>query len=243
MKTNEPCAIVQDLLPLYIEGICSAESSLLVETHLTTCPGCAQVHTRMRAQTDALIPDVDEAEIPVRHAWKQLAHSIRRRHMRTLVIGALVMVLLFIGGNLLYDHYFRVARVLIPYDELSLTLVQQPDGQVLASLTYVDGRQVPRLSMQHHFQTHTLYFLAYRPLMDAGAAGGDLLQTYIDQSLRMIDGTLYMKPVAASAGTSNPDMADTAWTDQCVIREVRLGTADAYVTVYRQGDEIPQMSP
>lgn len=34
------CGIIQDLLPLYHDGVCSPESRTEVEEHLKTCPDC-----------------------------------------------------------------------------------------------------------------------------------------------------------------------------------------------------------
>ena len=36
------CEIIQDLLPLYAEGLASVPSQSLVEEHLTGCPDCTQ---------------------------------------------------------------------------------------------------------------------------------------------------------------------------------------------------------
>lgn len=39
---NLSCEVIRDLLPLYHDGICSAESRQLVEEHLKTCDVCRQ---------------------------------------------------------------------------------------------------------------------------------------------------------------------------------------------------------
>lgn len=33
-----PCKLIQDLLPLYHEGVCSQESHEAIEQHITECP-------------------------------------------------------------------------------------------------------------------------------------------------------------------------------------------------------------
>ena len=35
------CKVIQDLLPLYVDGCCSEESGVLVEAHAKSCPTCA----------------------------------------------------------------------------------------------------------------------------------------------------------------------------------------------------------
>ena len=37
---NQPCPMIQDLLPLYVDQICSQESRRAVEEHVENCPLC-----------------------------------------------------------------------------------------------------------------------------------------------------------------------------------------------------------
>ena len=37
---NNPCKIIQDLLPLYKDDVCSVETKLFVEEHIRTCSLC-----------------------------------------------------------------------------------------------------------------------------------------------------------------------------------------------------------
>ena len=46
MKT--PCAIIRDLLPLYADEACSAESGKMVEEHLQECPDCSDMLKRIK---------------------------------------------------------------------------------------------------------------------------------------------------------------------------------------------------
>ena len=41
------CEIIKDLLPMYIDGLCSSTSNTLVEQHLATCEHCKQIHSQM----------------------------------------------------------------------------------------------------------------------------------------------------------------------------------------------------
>ena len=44
-----PCAVVRDLLPLYLEGLTSPQTDQAVETHLELCPNCAQYKAALTA--------------------------------------------------------------------------------------------------------------------------------------------------------------------------------------------------
>ena len=51
MKTT--CSVIQDLLPLYCDDACSAESRRLVEEHLKECDDCRETYQLMRAALPA----------------------------------------------------------------------------------------------------------------------------------------------------------------------------------------------
>lgn len=44
---DKTCAIVADLIPLYLDGACSQESRALVEEHTARCPACRKLLTDM----------------------------------------------------------------------------------------------------------------------------------------------------------------------------------------------------
>ena len=46
MKTD--CNVIRDLLPLYADEVCSAESRSLVDEHLAECPACTEELARIR---------------------------------------------------------------------------------------------------------------------------------------------------------------------------------------------------
>ena len=51
MKTT--CNVIQDLLPLYCDDACSAESRRLVEEHLKECDDCRETYQLMQAALPA----------------------------------------------------------------------------------------------------------------------------------------------------------------------------------------------
>ena len=42
------CSIIQDLIPLYIDGCCSEESAAEVQKHLASCAACREIYERMK---------------------------------------------------------------------------------------------------------------------------------------------------------------------------------------------------
>lgn len=52
---NNKCAIVRDLLPSYIDHLCSKESTQFVEEHIDSCDSCRNILGTMKSEVD--IPD------------------------------------------------------------------------------------------------------------------------------------------------------------------------------------------
>lgn len=87
---DEICAMTRDLLPLYVEGLCSEESASVVEKHLGECPKCSAALAAMREEEVASPTPAG----PVRETIKPFK-KVRRHYRRILVIIVAVVVLAF----------------------------------------------------------------------------------------------------------------------------------------------------
>lgn len=52
------CGVIQDLLPLYVDGAAGEESRALVEEHLRSCPVCRRELEQLRGRV-VLPPETD----------------------------------------------------------------------------------------------------------------------------------------------------------------------------------------
>ena len=68
---NRNCGIVQDLLPLYLDGACSTESSEFVEKHLRECDSCTQLARNLRDTSVEDSLSSERAGVLERHAKKE----------------------------------------------------------------------------------------------------------------------------------------------------------------------------
>lgn len=53
-----PCELIQDLIPLYIDGICSDESKKIVEEHLSLCKSCNEYYNSINNMKDIPIDSI-----------------------------------------------------------------------------------------------------------------------------------------------------------------------------------------
>ena len=64
-----PCKVIEDMLPMYYDKVCSEESAALVEEHLRSCPRCAQMLADLGAEIDIPEQKVDDVK-PLRKIQK-----------------------------------------------------------------------------------------------------------------------------------------------------------------------------
>ena len=90
MKDTLPCAVVRDLLPIYVEGLTEPETNAAVEAHLKTCPACTARLAAMRAPEPP--PEAETAK------EVDYLKKVKRRSWKRVVLAVLVTVLVLMGA-------------------------------------------------------------------------------------------------------------------------------------------------
>lgn len=90
-----PCKVIEDMLPMYYDGICSDESAALVEEHLRECPDCSRVLSDLQtnmASPENSVDDMKPLE-EIQKKWKkEKRHSAKKGVCITLAIIAAVLI-------------------------------------------------------------------------------------------------------------------------------------------------------
>lgn len=85
------CEIIRDLLPLYMDGVCSEESRKAVDEHVRDCEKCREELRLMGAEIQSTHPQEEEPVKAAAAAWKRGKHkAFLKGSMITLIIVALV---------------------------------------------------------------------------------------------------------------------------------------------------------
>ena len=71
------CEIIKDLLPMYIDGLCSPTSNTLVEQHLSTCKQCKQIHTQMLKEFEVEQAAVNKIAIQQKQPFEKMNHIFK----------------------------------------------------------------------------------------------------------------------------------------------------------------------
>ena len=75
---NHNCGIIDDLLPLYVDGACSEESKVAIEVHLASCEGCRKKLERMQSDTVVSETSKPTGQVTVvKYANKVRKHRIK----------------------------------------------------------------------------------------------------------------------------------------------------------------------
>ena len=82
------CDIIQDILPLYVDAVCSQESRCFVEEHLAECEKCTQTLERLK-QSGCEQELIEEKE-------KVFGHYAREEKKRTVLAGSIMAAFLMI---------------------------------------------------------------------------------------------------------------------------------------------------
>ena len=90
MKYN--CELIQDLLPLYEEGLCSPTSRQIVEQHLCECKDCCRLAAPLPIEEPQEAPAADRAV-------KKSMRKVRRRWLTSLVAAVLLVPMLMLSFN------------------------------------------------------------------------------------------------------------------------------------------------
>ncbi|HAV90951.1 MAG TPA: hypothetical protein DCW44_06735 [Eubacterium sp.] len=98
MKDEKRCRIVQDLLPMYIDELCSDESKELVEEHLRTCDDCKRVLESMKEGEEAIasydVNSTDSDEQLIKRVSKDINRKTgKSRRIAAICIGIMAVVL------------------------------------------------------------------------------------------------------------------------------------------------------
>ena len=90
-----PCNMIQDLLPLYLDGVCSEESKKIIEQHLAECSTCKKYYAAMcEAEESTIMPPAPEEEVQKAASFRSVRKKILRKQL--LIAGASFVVIAFI---------------------------------------------------------------------------------------------------------------------------------------------------
>ena len=124
-----PCDIIQDLLPLYFDGVCSEESKKAIEKHLSECFACKDFYTAM-CEADKMEIDTYSADRERQKAasFQAVKKKLFRKQILAVfaAIGVLVVIAISAVGILK-----NTPKVVEYEDNITVSMV---DGDLIGRL-------------------------------------------------------------------------------------------------------------
>jgi len=229
---NEFCPIVRDLLPSYVEGLCSNESQRFVENHFVECTECADECAAMKEQF-ATSTQSNTGDAAVLQSMRKTYRCIR---LRTLAIAVVAAIFVFAGlaGAV---HFYSYQEVPASSAEADLfSLAQAPEGRVYYTIassqySYAHYSLIPRMDAD----TNALYYSMLRSLRRAPLSPEEAEYEMFRADIQknpwearemgafVKDGRLYFEP--------NGEAIE--------VKSIYVGIKDDCRLVWQEGDEIP----
>lgn len=107
------CKVIEDMLPMYHDGVCSEESAALVEEHLKECPQCSGVLSDLRAGIELPQKPVDDLKPleEIQKKWKKSKRSYMKKGI-CVTLAALLLITAVLTGIWYFSYakyYFQMA--------------------------------------------------------------------------------------------------------------------------------------
>ncbi len=162
-----PCEMIQDLLPLYHDGVCSEVSTQLVQAHLQDCQNCQNVLKSIKSEIE--VPKMEQTAakglISIQKGWKK---SMVLSCMKGFAAAALVFAILtgcFLG--LTQWDWLPISTM----DCQVAEIYQLSDGRILYRMDLPESAWCRSYKFEHH-EDGSDYKIPVRPLISLGQLQG-----------------------------------------------------------------------
>lgn len=90
------CKIIQDLLPLYSDDICSDDSRKLIEEHIENCEDCRKILENMNSklQQEDKEDNIDEAKA-LKNISEEINTDKKKSVLKAIIITTVILSIIF----------------------------------------------------------------------------------------------------------------------------------------------------
>ncbi|WP_435923990.1 zf-HC2 domain-containing protein [Paenibacillus sp. DYY-L-2] len=160
--------VIRDLLPLYIDNVCSEESSKLIENHLSSSAVLREEMNRMREELriagDSGKPDSKEAET-IKRISAFWSRSKWKSFMKGAVLSVVVCGILLLG----YIGLFQWNIIPVPSEVIAISDVGRlKNGKIAYHITLTDGYESNYAKFEMDDKGN-FYIVPYRPIIKTRA--------------------------------------------------------------------------
>lgn len=219
---NKSCPVVKDLIPLYVDEVCSEESRTLIESHVAVCQSCM---AELEGMAGPLSLPLEKAEIHKKESEGLQAVAAVWKRTKSKAFGKGVLLSTLCAGMLLlgYTGLFRWNVMPVSSNIVSISDVSQlEDGSIAFHLRLTDGYDLNevRYSMG---EDGRFYMTPYRPVVKSKPLTKEgLFNTYYD------------------LGRIQTEAYQAKYGQDAKITSLYLGTKDDPILIWEEGMELPE---
>ena len=218
MKKNE-CNVIRDIMPLVLDRAASDESRELVEEHIRSCEECRKQYDAMKAELpEETRAEYEEEQKQFTEALKTVRKTKLKRRIRLISLAALICLIAALAGAFAYYTLFLRSSAPVDNSLYSLSMCKLADGRFV--LTVDSGRI--------NFSTDT-------HCTEVVADGKDILYLLLQappiHAAGLPEGTRSMKWEVMTQDDSEE-----------TVDEIRQGTPQDYIVIWKKGDPVPAAS-
>jgi hypothetical protein len=149
------CYIVRDLLPSYIDQICSAESSRFIEQHIATCEQCAELLSQMRVEFNIQEQPEFPARIEQKKPFQKIAQffNAQKNFTKFLSISFWVALIVTLG---FFTYSLKMLSELNDDREEALVIEQQKQDIMEKTFAVLSTQaKIDEIALQAVFQEYS----------------------------------------------------------------------------------------
>lgn len=190
---NYPCNMIQDLLPLYLDEVCSEESKKAVNQHLSECPECKAFYAAM-CEADKVDADTHNAD---RERQKAASfQSVKKRIARKQLLAAVIAVVILAAAVFAAAGILKNKTEVVKYmDNISVSVINDDlVGRLQGSR--ISEVSIKRVTTAVNGQTKNyLFFCMSNTKWDALTTSSEVFSEYTlcshDKNASQIDAVFY----------------------------------------------------
>lgn len=167
---NRDCKIVEDLLPIYVDGMCSEESCTFVEEHLAHCSECREKKAQLETKSvddKHVIEDRTKSEF-IKGVAKRFDKNYKLAMIKGLAISLIACMVCGIG-------YFTMCKLRIskvPNNKIVMDGYRTEDNNLVFQVSADDGYVGGMLDIHWDKESKSCYLTIKRTIVKNKAQKG-----------------------------------------------------------------------
>jgi len=224
------CDIIKDLLPLYVENVCSEKSKIEIEKHLEECEECQGFYEMLKDETPKVEKDWTSSNFLEGEFIKGVEKKIKKKITFDMVVAGFMVFLVCVIGSVIYDRYphepgYSFGGLIderLEAEDITITeLYQLESGEIFFTVKTDKKFTWPYTDAALYDEEKDIYY-------STGMCTYSWWNDHIEQSGTLREGAFICSPIAKDAGGHSHE-----------ISEIRFeGKDDESILIWKKGQKL-----